>query len=52
MRLDRGVTSDLVDLAALRAFLVVHAVPGLDDVEVLADGATRHRRLFTPEPPE
>jgi DNA-3-methyladenine glycosylase II/AraC family transcriptional regulator of adaptative response / DNA-3-methyladenine glycosylase II len=47
MRLDRGVTSDLVDLAALRAFLVVHAVPGLDDVEVLADGATRHRRLFT-----
>jgi 3-methyladenine DNA glycosylase/8-oxoguanine DNA glycosylase len=39
------VTSDLVDLPALRAFLVAHAVPGLDDLEVLADGSTRHRRL-------
>ena len=39
------MTADLVDLAALRAFLVAHAVAGLDDVEVLADGTTRHRRL-------
>ena len=45
MRFDHHVTSDLVDLPALRAFLVAHAVPGLDDVEVLADGSTRHRRL-------
>ena len=45
MRFDRRVTPDLVDLPALRAFLVAHAVPGLDDVEVLADGSTRHRRL-------
>ncbi|HET6968812.1 MAG TPA: AlkA N-terminal domain-containing protein [Ornithinibacter sp.] len=35
----------LVDLPALRAFLVAHAVPGLDDVEVRPDGSTRHRRL-------
>ena len=45
MRFDHRVTSELVDLPALRAFLVAHAVPGLDDVEVLADGSTRHRRL-------
>ena len=45
MGFDHRVTSDLVDLPALRAFLVAHAVPGLDDVEVLADGSTRHRRL-------
>lgn len=37
--------SDLVDLPALRAFLVAHAVPGLDEVEALAGGGTRHRRL-------
>lgn len=45
MRFDRRVSSDLVDLPALRAFLVAHAVPGLDDVERLDDGSTRHRRL-------
>ena len=45
MRFDQHVTSELVDLRALRAFLVAHAVPGLDDVEVLTDGSTRHRRL-------
>ena len=45
MLFDHRVTSDLVDLPALRAFLVAHAVRGLDDVEVLADGSTRHRRL-------
>ncbi len=45
MLFDRRVTSDLVDLPALRAFLVAHAVPGLDDVEALPDGSTRHRRL-------
>src|SRR5512141_745896 len=45
MRLDRPVTTELVDLPALRAFLVAHAVPGLDEVEALADGSSRHRRL-------
>ena len=45
MRFDHHVTRDLVDLPALRAFLVAHAVPGLDDVGALADGSTRHRRL-------
>ena len=45
MLFDHRVTSDLVDLPALRAVLVAHAVRGLDDVEVLADGSTRHRRL-------
>lgn len=39
------MTCELVDLPALRAFLVAHAVPGLDHVEVRADGSTRHRRL-------
>ena len=39
------MSSPLVDLPALRAFLVAHAVPGLDDVEVRPDGSTRHRRL-------
>lgn len=42
------MTSDLVDLSALRAFLVAHAVPGLDVVERLADGSTRHRRCVRP----
>ena len=45
MRLDHRVTSDLVDLPALRAFLVAHAVPGLDHAELLADGSSRHRRF-------
>lgn len=36
---------DLVDLPGLRAFLVAHAVPGLDDVVALDDRSTRHRRL-------
>jgi len=45
MRFDHHVTRELVDLPALRAFLAAHAVPGLDDVEALADGSTRHRRL-------
>ena len=45
MGFDQPVSSDLVDLPALRAFLVAHAVPGLDDVEVLADGSSRHRRF-------
>jgi DNA-3-methyladenine glycosylase II/AraC family transcriptional regulator of adaptative response / DNA-3-methyladenine glycosylase II len=48
VRFDRRVTSDLVDLSALRAFLVAHAVPGLDEVERLADGSTRHRRFVRP----
>jgi 3-methyladenine DNA glycosylase/8-oxoguanine DNA glycosylase len=39
------VTSELVDLPALRAFLVAHAVVGLDEVELLADGSSRHRKL-------
>lgn len=39
------MASPLVDLPALRAFLVAHAVPGLDAVEVRPDGSTRHRRL-------
>ena len=34
-----------VDLPGLRAFLVAHAVPGLDEVEVRGDGSSRHRRL-------
>jgi DNA-3-methyladenine glycosylase II/AraC family transcriptional regulator of adaptative response / DNA-3-methyladenine glycosylase II len=45
MGFDHRVTSTLVDLRALRAFLVAHAVAGLDEVEVLADGSSRHRRL-------
>lgn len=45
IRFDSRVTSALVDLSALRAWLVAHAVPGLDDVEPLADGSTRHRRF-------
>ena len=45
VRFDLRVGPARVDLPALRAFLVAHAVPGLDDVEVLADGSTRHRRL-------
>ncbi|HET7822569.1 MAG TPA: AlkA N-terminal domain-containing protein, partial [Ornithinibacter sp.] len=40
------MTPELVDLPALRAFLVAHAVPGLDEVDVLADGSSRHRRLL------
>jgi DNA-3-methyladenine glycosylase II/AraC family transcriptional regulator of adaptative response / DNA-3-methyladenine glycosylase II len=39
------VSSDLVDLPGLRAFLVAHAVSGLDEVEVFPDGSTGHRRL-------
>jgi 3-methyladenine DNA glycosylase/8-oxoguanine DNA glycosylase len=46
MGFDHRVTSELVDLLALRAFLVAHAVPGLDEVDVLADGSSRHRRLL------
>ena len=34
-----------VDLPALRAYLVAHAVPGLDDVVVRPDGGSVHRRL-------
>ena len=49
MRFDQPVSSDLVDLPALRAFLVAHAVPALDDVEALPDGSTRHRRLVPVE---
>ena len=49
MRFDHQVTSELVDLPALRAFLVAHAVPGLDDVEVMADGSSTHRRLVRVE---
>ena len=45
MRFDRRVTSDVVDLPALRAFLVAHAVPGLDDVSTTPEGSTVHRRL-------
>jgi 3-methyladenine DNA glycosylase/8-oxoguanine DNA glycosylase len=45
MRFDSPVTSELADLPALRAFLVAHAVPGLDEVEVIADGSSRHRRM-------
>ena len=45
MGLDRGVTPDLVDLAALRSYLVAHAVPGLDDVVASDDGSSVHRRL-------
>jgi DNA-3-methyladenine glycosylase II/AraC family transcriptional regulator of adaptative response / DNA-3-methyladenine glycosylase II len=43
------VTSELVDVSALRAFLVAHAVPGLEDVEVLDGGGTRHRRVVAVE---
>jgi len=39
------VTAPLVDLTALRAFLVTHAVPGLDEVTATPDGGTAHRRL-------
>jgi DNA-3-methyladenine glycosylase II/AraC family transcriptional regulator of adaptative response / DNA-3-methyladenine glycosylase II len=39
------VIPDLVDVRALRAFLVAHAVPGLEEVEVLDDGGTRHHRV-------
>ncbi len=46
MGFDHRVTSTLVDLRALRAFLVAHAVDGLDEVEVLGDGSSRHRRLL------
>ena len=45
MGFDARVTAELVDLHALRAFLVSHAVPGLDDVQVRADGSSLHRRL-------
>ena len=39
------MTAEIVDLPALRAYLVAHAVPGLDEVEVGADGSSVHRRL-------
>src|SRR6476646_6258731 len=45
MGFDRGVTADLVDLPALRSYLVAHAVPGLDEVVLSTDGASVHRRL-------
>ncbi|WP_377643270.1 DNA-3-methyladenine glycosylase 2 [Oryzobacter terrae] len=35
----------VVDLPALRAYLVAHAVDGVDEVEVGPDGCSRHRRL-------
>jgi len=47
MGFDRGVTPDLVDLPALRSYLVAHAVPGLDAVVASADGSSIHRRLVT-----
>ncbi len=50
MRFDHRVTSDLVDLLGLRAFLVAHAIPGLDEIDVLGDGSTRHRRLVRTSP--
>ena len=45
MGFDLGVTVDLVDLPALRSYLVAHAVPGLDEVVVSTDGSSVHRRL-------
>ena len=45
MGFDRGVTADLVDLPALRSYLVAHAVPGLDEVVLSTDGSSVHRRL-------
>lgn len=41
------MTFDLVDLRALRAFLLAHAVPGLDEVDLLADGSSRHHRAVS-----
>src|SRR5690348_14995451 len=45
MGFDRVVTADLVDLPALRSYLVAHAVPGLDGVALSDDGSSVHRRL-------
>ncbi len=45
MRCDGRVTRALVDLPALRAFLVAHAVPGLDEVTTTSTGGTVHRRF-------
>ncbi|WP_392545242.1 DNA-3-methyladenine glycosylase 2 [Oryzobacter telluris] len=39
------MTSPVVDLPALRAYLVAHAVEGVDEVEVRPDGSSRHRRV-------
>lgn len=49
VRCDGRVTSDLGDVRALRAFLAAHAVPGLEEAEVLDDGGTRHHRLVDVE---
>ena len=38
-----------VDVRALRAFLLAHAVAGVDTVEHLADGSSRHQRWVTGE---
>ncbi len=43
--LDGRVPAPVVDLPALRAYLVAHAVEGVDEVVVEPDGRSRHRRL-------
>lgn len=36
---------DTCDLTALRAYLVAHVVPGVDEVRVCRDGGSEHRRV-------
>lgn len=43
--LDGRVPEPVVDLPALRAYLVAHVVEGVDAVEVRPDGSSHHRRL-------
>ena len=38
---------DTCDLPALRAYLIAHAIPGVDEVVTLQDGSTAHRRAIT-----
>ncbi|MEO5610756.1 MAG: AlkA N-terminal domain-containing protein [Ornithinibacter sp.] len=37
---------DTCDLPALRAYLIAHAIPGVDEVVTLEDGSTAHRRTI------
>lgn len=40
------VVREPVDVPALRAWLVAHAVPGVDEVDTGADGSSTHRRAL------
>ncbi len=47
MVVEEGVREP-VDVPALRAWLVAHAVPGVDEVVTVADGSSTHRRALRP----